>query len=334
MENLLEIKNLSIGYHTDFEDVQAVRNLNLTIKQGETLGLVGETGAGKTTIAKAILRILQAPPARYQSGEILYRGEDLLKASKRQMRKIRGEEISMIFQDPMTSLNPVVEVIDQIAEVYRIHEKISREDAHKKAVEILNMVGIKSDRVREYPHQFSGGMKQRVVIAMALANSPKLLLADEPTSALDVTIQAQIIRLIADLKERLGTSMLLITHDLGVVAQTCDRVAIIYAGSIVETGSLEQIFNDRCHPYTVGLFNCIPDLTKHSQTLKPITGLMPDPSNLPTGCAFYDRCPIASEDCKLGHGSGQTGDIPLQEIEPGHSVACLHYEKMRQSNGK
>lgn len=294
---LLDIKNLKVEYRTDDEIVYAVNSLDLSLSSGESLGLVGETGAGKTTTALSILRLLADPPGKIISGEIYYEGEDLLKAKIDLLRHIRGNEISMIFQDPMTSLNPVYTVGDQIAEAINLHENCSKSEARKKAEDMLQMVGIPKDRYEEYPHQFSGGMKQRVVIAMSIACSPKLILADEPTTALDVTIQAQVLELMNELKVKFNTSLLLITHDLGVVAQVCDRVAIMYAGEIVESGTVEEIYEHPHHPYTIGLFESIPTLEDKVEKLKPIKGEMPDPTNLPTGCAFHPRCQYMNEAC-------------------------------------
>ncbi|KDE65579.1 peptide ABC transporter ATPase, partial [Fusobacterium necrophorum DJ-1] len=292
---LLEIKNLEVQYVTDEETVYAVNSIDIALNEGETLGLVGETGAGKTTTALGIMRLVPNPPGKIIGGEIIYEGENLLKLSEEEMRKIRGNKISMIFQDPMTSLNPVMTVGEQIAEVIQIHENTSTEEAMKKAGEMLELVGIPAARIHDFPHQFSGGMKQRVVIAIALACNPKLLIADEPTTALDVTIQAQVLDLMNNLKEKFKTAMILITHDLGVVAQVCDKVAIMYAGEIVESGSLEEIFENTKHPYTLGLFGSIPSLDEERSRLTPIQGLMPDPTILPKGCKFNPRCPHATD---------------------------------------
>ena len=315
-EEFLEIKDLRIEYHTDESVIHAVNGINLTVKKGQTLGLVGETGAGKTTIAKSILRILPGLQAKILSGEIWFEGKDLLSMSEREMRKIRGNKIAMIFQDPMTALNPIETIGFQISETLKIHNKLSKKEARKKACEMLEMVGIPSYRYDEYPHQFSGGMKQRVVIAIGLACNPELLLADEPTTALDVTIQAQVLEMMAELKEKLNTSVILITHDLGVVANFCDSVAVAYAGEIVERGTVEQIFENVSHPYTEGLFASLPRLDSKERRLKPIKGLMPDPANLPEGCSFCDRCPYAEEKCF----ASKPDDI---EIEPGHVVKCF-----------
>ncbi len=321
-KNLLEIRDLAVEYHTDDAMIYAVNSINLTIRKGETVGLVGETGAGKTTIAKSILRILPTPPAKLVSGEIFFEGEDLVKLSERDMRKIRGNKIAMIFQDPMTALNPIETVGFQIAETIKLHNNVSTSEAEHRACDMLEMVGIQMERFGEYPHQFSGGMKQRVIIAMALACNPKLLLADEPTTALDVTIQAQVLDMMRSLKKRLDTSVILITHDLGVVADFCDSVAVVYAGEIVERGTVEQIFDFAAHPYTLGLFGSLPVLDSTERRLKPIKGLMPDPTDLPKGCRFYDRCPDATEKC---------AEAPPEEVEIalGHFVKCFALTGMR-----
>ena len=295
--SLLEIKDLSIQYVTDENTISAVNGVSFSLEEGTTLGLVGETGAGKTTTALGIMRLVPDPPGKITGGEILYKGEDLFQRSEREMRKIRGKDISMIFQDPMTALNPVHPVGRQIAEVIKLHQNCSKKEAMKRAGEMLEKVGIPAERAADFPHQFSGGMKQRVVIAIALACDPVLLIADEPTTALDVTIQAQVLDMINSLKKEFNTAMLLITHDLGVVAETCDRVAIMYAGQIVEYGDLAAIFDHTAHPYTQGLFGSIPRLDLDVETLEPIQGLMPDPANLPTGCKFHPRCPYATEMC-------------------------------------
>lgn len=315
-KTLLSIKDLSVQFNTvDMGECKAVNHVSLDLKEGETLGLVGETGAGKTTIALSILGLLQSPPGKIMNGQILYKGEDLLKKNKKQMRKIRGEEIAMVFQDPMTALNPCDRVGDQIAEMIYLHQKVSKKEAMEKAADMMEMVGISRDRYREYPHQFSGGMKQRVIIAMALSCDPKILLADEPTTALDVTIQAQVLEMMKDLIKKKGTSVLLITHDLGVVAQMCERVAVIYAGEIVEYGTAEDIFDRTAHPYTMGLFGALPGYDADSDRLHPIPGLMPNPSKLPSYCKFADRCGKCTKQCK-------EGSPELKEIEPGHFVRC------------
>ena len=317
--NLLEIKDLTVHYVTVDGTVHAVENLNLTLPEGKTLGLVGETGAGKTTTVKAIMQILPDPPAKILNGEVIFCGEDLLKKNKKSMRKIRGKQISMIFQDPMTSLNPVITVGEQIMEVIRLHDKkMSKKEAYTKACEMLELVGIKADRAGDYPHQFSGGMKQRVIIAMALACNPRLLIADEPTTALDVTIQAQVLELMKKLKQEYQTSLILITHDLGVVAKICDKVAVVYAGEIVESGTLKEIYTDKRHPYTIGLFDSLPDIENDASTLKVIQGMVPDPANLPDGCKFHPRCPYATEAC-------QTGKIKPVKLSDSHMVRCNRF---------
>ena len=314
-EKLLEIKNLSVEYRSDDAIIYAVNGVNLSLEKGEALGLVGETGAGKTTIAKSIMRILPPAQAHITSGEIIYEGRDLLALKEKEMQKVRGNKIAMIFQDPMTALNPVETVGFQIAESIKQHNKISRNEARDRAGDMLELVGIPRERYTDYPHQFSGGMKQRVVIAMALACNPELLLADEPTTALDVTIQAQVLDMMRDLKAKLGTSVILITHDFGVVADFCSSVAVAYAGEIIERGSVDRIFNNPSHPYTQGLFNSLPSLETTSRRLKPIKGLMPDPSNLPEGCRFCERCDYATERCAKAAPE-------VAEIEPGHFVKC------------
>ena len=316
MEKLIEIKDLAIHYETDDGVVKALNSVSLSLVKGRTLGVVGETGAGKTTLGKGILRLIPSPPGRIVSGSVLFEGQDLLKLSEAEMRKIRGRSISMIFQDPMTSLNPVMTVGDQIMEVIQAHKNLRRQEAWQEACRILEMVGIPGDRGREYPHQFSGGMRQRVGIAIALACAPTLLIADEPTTALDVTIQAQVLEMIRDLKKALGTSVILITHDLGVVAHNCDYVAIIYAGTLMEYGVLREIFKSPQHPYTIGLFGSIPSLERKSDRLRPIPGLMPDPTNLPPGCPFAERCPHSAEVCSR--------EVPaLVQLGGKHAVRCV-----------
>ena len=319
-KELLRIENLEIRYETDDGVVKALNDVSLYVNEGETLGLVGETGAGKTTLAKGILRLIQTPPGHIVGGKVFYDGKDVLSMTEQEMHQIRGNAISMVFQDPMTSLNPVMTVGEQIEEVIAVHNPdIGKEEIRARAIAMLGRVGISADRIDEYPHQFSGGMKQRVIIAIALACNPKLLLADEPTTALDVTIQAQVLEMIRKLKNEMNTAMILISHDLGVVAQTCDRVAIIYAGRIVETGNLYDIFKNPQHPYTVGLLDSIPSLTKETKRLNPIKGLMPDPTNLPSGCPFALRCNYASSECSAA--------VPeLEESGSGHFVRCIRKE--------
>lgn len=315
MSKLLEVKKLTVQYTTDDAVIHAVNGISFDIEEGQTLGIVGETGAGKTTTCLSILRLISSTSGQIQEGEILFEGNDILKKSESEMRKIRGQKISMIFQDPMTALNPVIPVGKQISEVIRKHQKCSRTEATARAGEMLNKVGIAPERASDYPHQFSGGMKQRVVIAMALACNPKLLLADEPTTALDVTIQAQMLEMIKELQREFHTAMILITHDLGIVAETCDSVAIMYAGELVEYGTAEHIFEDPLHPYTVGLFEAIPSIDEKTDRLKAIPGLMPDPADLPKGCKFAPRCPYSTEECRA--------DIPpYWQVKPGHFVRC------------
>ena len=298
-DEILRIENLHVTYRTDEALVYAVNGLTLDLKRGETLGLVGETGAGKTTTALSVMRLLPERIGKIEQGSIYLDGADITKLTEADMRGIRGNVVSMIFQDPMSSLNPVFLVGEQIAEVLRIHnEHAGKAEIESRVDELMELVGLPKERKSEYPHQFSGGMKQRVVIAIALACEPKLLLADEPTTALDVTIQAQVLAIIRQLKEMLNTSMLLITHDLGIVAENCDKVAVMYAGEIVEMGTVEDIFeNESHHPYTVGLFGSIPDLDEVTDRLKPIDGMMPDPTILQVGCPFADRCPHRTEKC-------------------------------------
>lgn len=315
-EKILEIKDLVVQYHTDEATVEAVNGISLTMERGESLGLVGETGAGKTTTALSIMQLLPEINAKIMGGEIIYEGENLITMPEAKKREYRGNKVSMIFQDPMTALNPILTVGDQIMEVIQLHNKISKAEATERAMQMLELVGIPGARFTDYPHQFSGGMKQRVVIAIALACTPSLLIADEPTTALDVTIQAQVLDLIGKLKEENNTSLILITHDLGVVAETCQKAAIMYAGEIVEYGTVEHIFNNTKHPYTEGLFGSIPILNRKVERLTPIPGLAPDPANLPKGCKFAPRCKYATDACRAG-------DIPVTEVEPGHLVKCL-----------
>lgn len=319
MENLLEIKDLYVQYKTDDGRVYAVNGVNLSIGKGETLGLVGETGAGKTTTALSILRLLPERTGSIGRGTIRLNGEDITAMSEAQMREIRGNKVSMIFQDPMTSLNPILTVGKQIEEAVLLHTELPKKERVKRVDEMLEAVGLQSDRKNEYPHQFSGGMKQRIVIAIALACNPELLLADEPTTALDVTIQAQILQMINELKNKFNTSMILITHDLGVVAQTCDKVAVMYAGRIVESGTTKEIYEEVSHhPYTTGLFNSIPIMDKDATRLSPIPGLMPDPMIKRVGCGFSERCPHCMERCKIEQPGNHTQDS--------HMISCFLFE--------
>jgi len=315
-EKILEIRDLHVHYHAEDREVKAVNGLNLEISAGESVGLVGETGAGKTTTCLSIMQLVPDPPGEIMSGEILFKGEDLILNTDRRNQEIRGNGISMIFQDPMTALNPVMTIGQQLCEVVQTHHKISRQEAKKRVIEMLETVGVKKDRYDDYPHQFSGGMKQRVVITMALLCNPELLIADEPTTALDVTIQAQVLEIISKLQKELNTAMLLITHDLGIVAETCDKVAVMYAGEIVEYGTTREVFKNIRHPYTKGLFESIPRMTDDIENLPPlvpIEGLPANPADLPTGCPFHTRCKYRSERCKT--------DSPALKGE-GHKWKC------------
>lgn len=319
-EKTIEIKDLVVEYRTRSGVVQALNGLSLSIEKGKTLGLVGETGAGKTTAGLAVLGLIPSPPGVIVSGEILLNGKDLRALTDKEMDQIRGDAVAMIFQDPMTSLNPVITVGDQIAEAIKIHEGLNHGDALKKAEEMLEMVGIPRERAKEYPHQFSGGMKQRVVIAIALSCTPGLLIADEPTTALDVTIQAQVLEMMKGLKEKYEMSMLMITHDLGIVAEICDEVSVVYAGRVVEHGTLADVFDNTRHPYTEGLFNSLPNIENQAEKLKPIRGLMPDPTDLPLGCPFYPRCDHAMEICR-------TKKPPKVYRNETHFVECHLYNE-------
>lgn len=317
---ILEIADLHVTYNTDEAKIYAVNGLNLSINSGETVGLVGETGAGKTTTALSIMRLLPDKTGSINKGSIILNGENILELPEEKMRLIRGNIVSMIFQDPMTSLNPTLTVGEQISEVIRFHQKeFSSKQTNQRVGELLELVGIPEWRRKEYPHQFSGGMKQRVVIAISLACEPKLLLADEPTTALDVTIQAQMLEMMKELKYKFNTAMLLITHDLGVVARTCDSVAIMYSGEIIEYGTLEQIFTPgNHHPYTEGLFGAIPNLAKKERRLNAIEGLMPDPTNLPLGCKFYSRCSKRTKICETQQ--------PKFFSKAGHQIRCFQFQ--------
>jgi peptide/nickel transport system ATP-binding protein len=325
-ERLLTIKGLSVEYRTRDGIVKAVSDLSIELDEGETLGLVGETGAGKTTTALSVMRLVPVPPGVVTGGEIIFKGRDLIKESEEAMQRIRGNKLSMIFQDPMTSLNPVLTVGFQIEEVLVLHQKLSQADAARKAGDMLALVGLPRERAADYPHQFSGGMRQRVGIAMALACNPELLIADEPTTALDVTIQAQVLDLMKKLRDEFRTAMILITHDLGIVAEACDKVAIMYAGSVIEHADVTSLFTDPKHPYTQGLLDSIPSLDEEVKRLKPIKGLMPDPTNLPTGCTFHPRCPKAAAIC------AQRTPV-MTRLKDGHEVCCLIYEGQVPSAG-
>lgn len=316
MEKLLQVKGLRVSYHTDDGVIHALNGVDIELEDGETLGLVGETGAGKTTLAKSIMRLIPSPPGVIDSGEIYFEGKDLLHASTDDVRAIRGNQISMIFQDPMSALNPVLTIGDQISEVIEVHQNLKPAEARKRSLEMLGTVGISPDRIDDYPHQFSGGMKQRVVIAIALACNPKVLIADEPTTALDVTIQAQVLEMMDKLKEKFNTATILITHDLGIVAQMCQRVVILYAGEVVEIAPVHDLFKKTAHPYTIGLLGAIPKIHEETRRLTPIEGLMPDPTQLMEGCSFYDRCKYREDACTQNHPV-------LREIAGGHWVRCI-----------
>jgi peptide/nickel transport system ATP-binding protein len=321
VENILEIEELDVSYKTFGGIARAVNGLNLNVQQGESLGLVGETGAGKTTTALSIMKLLPPRTGRIDQGKIFYNGVDLTKKSDEYLQKIRGNKISMIFQNPLTSLNPVFTIGEQISMVFTRHYGLSQKEAWKKAGEMLEVVGIPSRRAEEYPHQFSGGMRQRVGIAASLACRPDLLIADEPTTALDVTIQAQVLELLKELKQKYNTSLIMISHNLGVIAEICQNVAVMYAGCIIEQGSIEEVFRDPLHPYTRGLFDSLPDIHDKKERLNAMKGVVSDALNLPEGCKFNPRCPYVMEKCKL--------NMPkLIKIKPDHYVACFKESKM------
>ncbi len=314
---VLEVRDLKTHFFTDDGAVKAVDGVSFEVRTGETLGIVGESGCGKSVTSLSILRLIPSPPGKIVGGEILFEGRNLLELSDPDMRRIRGNEISMIFQEPMTSLNPVYTCGDQIMEAVMLHQKVGRREARSRAIEMLRLVGIPApeQRVDEYPHQLSGGMRQRVMIAMALSCHPRVLIADEPTTALDVTIQAQILDLLNRLQEEFGMAILLITHDLGVVAETCDRVAVMYAGQVVEYADVEEIFNHPRMPYTAGLLGSIPKLGEEAERLRVIPGNVPNPAEFPTGCKFHPRCPVVVDRCR-------TENPPLTLIRPAHHVRC------------
>jgi oligopeptide/dipeptide ABC transporter ATP-binding protein len=328
-EHLLVVQDLKTYFHTSEGTYRAVDGVSFAIEQGKTLGIVGESGCGKSVTSLSILRLIPTPPGRIEEGHVYYRGRDLLALSERDMRRIRGNDISMIFQEPMTSLNPVFTVGDQIAEVFQVHRKMSKREALKEAQRMLEQVRIPSpaQRVREYPHQMSGGMRQRVMIAMALACNPDLLIADEPTTALDVTVQAQILNLMEDLKAQFNSSIMMITHDLGVIAEISDYVAVMYAGQIVEYADVKTLFSNPLHPYTHGLLKSIPriDEIKRQKKLYSIEGNVPDPSAHPVGCRFHPRCPYMTPECRE--------DVPpLFEVSPSHTLRCIHWDRVASDN--
>jgi oligopeptide/dipeptide ABC transporter ATP-binding protein len=314
---LLEVKNLKVSFDTPEGRAPAVDDVSYAIRPGETLGLVGESGCGKTVTALALMRLVQTPPGRIDGGQILFKGADLLQLHERDMRKIRGNEISMVFQEPMTSLNPVFTCGYQVEEAVVLHQRLSKREANERTLEMLAMVKIPDPArvAKSYPHQLSGGMRQRVMIAMALSCNPSLLIADEPTTALDVTIQAQIIDLLLSLQEQLGMAILMITHDLGVIAETCRRVIVMYAGKVMEGATTQDLFNDPRHPYTMGLRESIPSLATRGERLKVIPGKVPDLLDLPRGCRFSDRCKYAEYRC-------DNENIALREVSPNHSIRC------------
>ena len=326
-ENLLTIRDLHTYFYTEDGIVKALNGVNLDIKRGEVLGLVGESGSGKSVTALSILRLIQDPPGKIVQGEIWFEGENLLQLSTERMcEEVRGGKIAMIFQDPMTSLNPVFRVGAQVAEAIKIHQHVSWKEAMRRAISMMVRVGIPSAETRsvDYPHQFSGGMKQRVMISMGLSCNPRLLIADEPTTALDVTIQAQILEEMKQIKEEMGASVLLITHDLGVIGEMADRIAVMYAGNIVEYTDADTLFTTPKHPYTQGLLNCFPEASERRTELVPIEGIVPNLINPPSGCRFHPRCKLAMTVCS-------TREPQLKEIVPGHQVSCLLYEEdMRQ----
>lgn len=328
-ENILEIQNLITAFDTDEGQVRAVEDVSFVVKSGETLGIVGESGCGKSVTALSVMRLLPQPMGKILGGKILFDGRDLTQVPHEEMEKVRGGAIGMVFQEPMTALNPVHTVGRQLAEVILLHQDVSKDEALKQSVGILQKVGIPAPEIRvgEYPHQLSGGMRQRVVIAMALACKPSLLIADEPTTALDVTIQAQILRLIKDLQDEMGMSVILITHDLGVIAETCDSVVVMYAGKVAEEGSVYDIFDHPKHPYTQGLLKSIPRLELARKThLDTIEGLVPGLLDLPVGCRFENRCPYKRDIC-------DSAPPPIERVADGHEVSCYRWKEIDQGRG-
>jgi peptide/nickel transport system ATP-binding protein len=321
---LLEVKHLQTYFFTDDGVAKSVDDVSYTVDRRETLGVVGESGCGKSVTALSIMRLIPDPPGKTVGGEVIFDGKDLLKLPEEEMRKIRGNKIGMIFQEPMTSLNPVFTVGNQIEESVLLHQKVTKEQAKEKAIEMLKLVGIPAPEQRygEYPHQLSGGMRQRVMIAIALSCNPDILIADEPTTALDVTVQAQILELINRLQQELGMGVILITHDLGVIAETADKVAVMYASHIVEYSKVDEIFHNPIHPYTVGLLGSIPKLNVETERLMTIEGTVPSPVNFPVGCNFNTRCAWATEVC-------YKDEPALLEHEPGHFAACHHWNKVK-----
>lgn len=320
---ILELDNLQTHFFTDMGVAKSVDGVSYKVRAGQTLGVVGESGCGKSVTALSIMGLIPQPPGKIVGGRILFEGTDLTKLSHEELRKVRGKDIAMIFQEPMTSLNPVYTVGDQIMEMILNHEDVTEQQARDRAIQLLAEVGIPSPekRVDEYPHNMSGGMRQRVMIAMSLACEPRLLLADEPTTALDVTIQAQILDLLNSLQEKKGTAIIMITHDLGVVAETCDHVVVMYAGHVAENADVFSLFENPCHPYTIALFKSIPDLVGNGERLFTIDGMVPSAYNFPQGCRFRDRCPFATEKCLT--------KPEMEEVEPEHFVACHHWREAK-----
>ena len=321
---VLDVKNLHVHYVTDDATAKAVNGIDFTVREGEALGLVGETGAGKTTTALSIMQLIPDPPGMIVDGEIYFEGNNVIYNTDKENQAMRGNGVAMIFQDPMTALNPIMTVGDQLSEIVIAHEKVSKAEAKKRVIDLLEVVGVKSDRYDDYPHQFSGGQKQRVVIAMSLLCNPKLLIPDEPTTALDVTIQAQVLDIINQLREKYKMSMILITHDLGVVAETCDNVAIMYAGQIVESGTVRDVYLNPKHPYTRGLFDSIPKLDSDATELIPIEGAISNAADLPTGCYFHPRCRYCKDICK-------TQQPPVRGTD--HKFMC-HFDLFSQQEGE
>lgn len=317
MSRLLEVKNLKTYFYTDDGVAKAVDDVSFTLDKGETLGVVGESGCGKSVTALSIMRLIPEPPGKIAGGEILFKGKNILNFTEKEMQELRGNDIGMIFQEPMTSLNPVFTCGDQIEEAVVLHQKLNKEEAKKKAIEMLNLVGIPApeQRYNEYPHQLSGGMRQRIMIAMALSCNPEILIADEPTTALDVTVQAQILELVKRLQTELGMGVIIITHDLGVIAEISTKVAVMYASKVVEYGKVDQIYYNPKHPYTVGLLNSIPKLNSDLKRLATIEGNVPAPTDYPKGCHFCTRCTFAIEKC-------WDEEPPLIQVEPDHIAAC------------
>ncbi|MCB0727613.1 MAG: ABC transporter ATP-binding protein [Ignavibacteriae bacterium] len=323
MSRLLEVKNLKTYFYTDDGVAKAVDDVSFTLDKGETLGVVGESGCGKSVTALSIMRLIPEPPGKIAGGEILFKGKNVLNFTEKEMQELRGNDIGMIFQEPMTSLNPVFTCGDQIEEAVILHQKLSKEQAKVKAIEMLKLVGIPApeQRYKEYPHQLSGGMRQRIMIAMALSCNPEILIADEPTTALDVTVQAQILELVNKLQTELGMGVIIITHDLGVIAEVSTKVAVMYASKVVEYGKVDQIFYNPKHPYTIGLLNSIPKLNSASKRLATIEGNVPAPTNYPQGCHFCTRCTFVIDKC-------WNEEPPLVQIEPDHIAACWRVDEI------